>query len=132
MGQQQLLIIILGVIVVGVAIAIGIALFTDNSVSSTKDAMATDMMHLAAKAKHYFGRPTSMGGGGHSFTGIDMNKIVTPSFANNLNATYTISRQSSDSVVFRGVGKVTYSNGDSIILELSVTGRGPSNVVVLQ
>jgi Tfp pilus assembly protein PilE len=64
MGQQQLLLIILGVIIVGIAIAVGITMFRDNSVSSNRDAMSTDLLHLAAKARHYYKRPTSMGGGG--------------------------------------------------------------------
>ena len=70
MGQQQLLLIILGVIIVGLAIAVGITMFRDNAVSSNRDAMANDLIHIAAKAKHYYRRPSSMGGGGHSFVGL--------------------------------------------------------------
>ncbi len=63
MGQQQLLLIILGVIIVGLAIAVGITMFRDNAVSTNRDAIANDLMHLAAKARHFYKRPTSMGGG---------------------------------------------------------------------
>ena len=69
MGQQQLLLIILGVIIVGLAIAVGITMFRDNAVSTNRDAIANDLMHLAAKARHFYKRPTSLGGGGHNFTG---------------------------------------------------------------
>jgi hypothetical protein len=35
MGQQQLLLIVLGVIVVGIAIAVGISLFNANAINQT-------------------------------------------------------------------------------------------------
>jgi hypothetical protein len=41
MGQQQLLLIILGVIVVGIAVAVGITMFQDNAVSANRDAVVT-------------------------------------------------------------------------------------------
>lgn len=131
MGQQQLLLIILGVIIVGIAVGVGITMFQDNSVSANRDAMTTDMMHLAAKARHYYGRPRSMGGGSHSFEGITMDKLVIPSFQSNANGIYSIVYQTSDSVTFRGVGKVLKPNGDSTIIELTVTPAGPRNIVIV-
>ena len=50
MGQQQLLLIILGVIIVGIAIAVGIAMFSSGSVQANKDAIINDMNNLAANA----------------------------------------------------------------------------------
>ena len=131
MGQQQLLLIILGVIVVGIAVAVGITLFSDNSVSSDRDAMGTDMLHLAAKARHYYGRPTSMGGGGHSFSGLTMARMVTSNFSNNANGRYEIISVASDSVVFLGTGKVVYPNGDSLYLQLAVYPNGPGPLTKL-
>jgi hypothetical protein len=129
MGQQQLLLIILGVIVVGIAVAIGITLFQDNAESLNRDAMSTDMMHLAAKARHYYGRPTSMGGGSHEFTGLTIDKIVTSSFANNANGTYSVYSVDATSVTFQGVGRVLKSNGDSIIVRLTVTPSGAGSII---
>ena len=37
MGQQQLLLIVLGVIVVGIAVVVGTKLFNANAVSSNRD-----------------------------------------------------------------------------------------------
>lgn len=131
MGQQQLLLIILGVIIVGIAVAIGITLFGDNSVSADKDAMTTDMLHLASKARHYYGRPTSMGGGGHSFTNLTMDKMVTSNFQNNANGYYELLSVASDSVVFQGTGKVVTPGGDSIKIQLSVYPNGPGPIVTI-
>jgi len=136
MGQQQLLLIILGVIIVGIAVAVGITLFQDNAVSSNKDAMTNDMMHLAAKARHFYSRPTSMGGGGHSFTGLTadaagMLKLVTAQFSNNSNGTYTIKTAGDNaSVVFQGIGKTAMTDGSYPTIEVTVTPKGQTISIV--
>jgi len=72
MGQQQLLLIILGVIIVGIAIAVGLQLFQSGSVGANQDAMINDIMNIAAHAQQYMIRPGSMGGGGGAFTGYTL------------------------------------------------------------
>ena len=62
MGQQQLLLIILGVIVVGIAVAVGITMFQDNAISANRDAVTNDLVNLAARAQQYYRRPTALGG----------------------------------------------------------------------
>lgn len=68
MGQQQLLLIVLGVIVVGIAVVVGINLFNANAVSSNRDGVVSDLNNLGAMAQQYYKKPTSMGGGGNAFT----------------------------------------------------------------
>jgi len=68
MGQQQLLLIILGVIIVGIAIAVGLSLFSAQSVQSNRDAIINDLNNLAAQAYQFRIRPTSMGGGQGNYT----------------------------------------------------------------
>jgi hypothetical protein len=85
MGQQQLLLIILGVIIVGIAIAVGLSLFSANSVQANKDAIINDINNIAANAYQYRIRTTSMGGGNNSYDGYNLpNKL-----SSNSNATYT-------------------------------------------
>jgi Tfp pilus assembly protein PilE len=131
MGQQQLLLIILGVIIVGIAVGVAISLFSDNSASSNRDAMATDLVHLAAKARHFYGRPTSMGGGGRSFANVTIDKLATDKFIDNANGKYSITYVDADSVVLLGVGKVLKPNGDSIRVSLTVLAKGPREIVEL-
>jgi hypothetical protein len=69
MGQQQLLLIVLGVIVVGIAVVVGINLFTANAVSSNRDGVVADLNNLGAMAQQHYRKPTAMGGGGYTFTG---------------------------------------------------------------
>lgn len=133
MGQQQLLLIILGVIIVGIAVAVALALFSDNAVSANRNAMTTDLMHLAAKARHYYGRPTSMGGGGKSFAGLTIEKLVTDKFIANANGRYyVVGTPNADSAVFRGTGNVVQTNGDSIIIEITVLPSGPRDIINIQ
>jgi hypothetical protein len=91
-GQQQLLLIILGVIIVGVAIAVGIALFSDQSISSNRDAIESDLMNLGADCYQFRIRPTIMGGGGGTYVGYTIAATGEWGTANP-NATYSITRQ---------------------------------------
>ena len=70
MGQQQLLLIILGVIIVGIAIAVGLSLFSAQSIQSNRDAIINDLNNLAAQAYQYRIRPSSMGGGQGKYDGF--------------------------------------------------------------
>lgn len=95
MGQQQLLLIILGVIIVGIAIAVGLSLFSAQSIQSNKDAIINDLNNIAAQAYQFRIRPASMAGGNGSYSGFAIpNKMAT-----NANATYT-STATADNVTF--------------------------------
>ena len=85
MGQQQLLLIVLGVIIVGIAVVVGINVFTAQSEESTKDAIISDCTTLGAMAQQYFRKPTAMGGGGNTFTGW----TIPASLATTANGTYS-------------------------------------------
>ena len=85
MGQQQLLLIVLGVIIVGIAIAVGISMFKSNAQSSNRDQVINDLNNLAAKAQQYYRKPTAMAGGGQSFVGFWLAPVDT----GNANGSYT-------------------------------------------
>ncbi|NIS38712.1 hypothetical protein GWN26_11755, partial [Candidatus Saccharibacteria bacterium] len=51
MGQQQLLLIVLSVIIVGVAIAVGVNMFQSSAVDANRQAMITDLVNYSAKAQ---------------------------------------------------------------------------------
>ncbi|MGE5679672.1 MAG: hypothetical protein ACM34K_02215 [Bacillota bacterium] len=68
MGQQQLLLIVLGVIVVAVAVVAGIGLFTANAEEAVKDELVNQCVAIGAHAQQYYKKPLAMGGGGLAFT----------------------------------------------------------------
>ena len=119
MGQQQLLLLILGLIVVGLAIATAIVMFKDNGVAANRDAVTNDLVHLAASAQHYFRRPTTLGGGQGTFAGLtaDVNglkKLTSLPNGANANGVYSISTAgSATTVVLQGLGVETGSDGSS-------------------
>jgi hypothetical protein len=88
MGQQQLLLIILGVIIVGIAIAVGISMFSSGSVQANRDGIVNDLNNLAANAYQFKIRPTTMGGGGGTYTGGSGYTIPTK-LVTNENGSYT-------------------------------------------
>jgi hypothetical protein len=109
MGQQQLLLIILGVIVVGIAVVVGITMFQDNAISANRDAVTNDLVNLAARAQQFYRRPTSLGGGQNSFDdlGTDMSKLVNGASGatwTNPNGTYTLESAAGDQAVISGEG----------------------------
>ncbi len=69
MGQQQLLLIVIGVIIVGIAIVVGIQLASTSAQSANRDAVIADLNNIGAYAQQYYRKPSTMGGGGNSFTG---------------------------------------------------------------
>jgi len=69
MGQQQLLLIVLGVIIVGIAVVVGINLFNANATNANRDGVISDLNNLGAMAQQFYKKPTSMGGGGNAFDG---------------------------------------------------------------
>lgn len=98
MGQQQLLLIILGVIIVGIAIAVGLQLFQSGSVGANQDAIINDIMNIAAHAQQYMIRPTSMGGGGGAFTGY----TLPTRLAGTGNGDYVVTSATADGVTIQG------------------------------
>jgi hypothetical protein len=120
MGQQQLLLIVLGVIVVGIAIAVGISLFNANAINANRDAVVSDLNNLGALAISYYKKPVSMGGGGQTFTGWE----IPIHMADNPNGAYTASDLTADGVTITGIG--TEQVADDVYVEMvaSVTKAG--------
>ena len=100
MGQQQLLLITLGVIIVGIAITTGIAYFKQKSVDSNRDGVIIDLNTLANDAGAYYKKPKSMGGGGSSYIGFS----ISPLLDTTGNGHYYILSSSGSKISIRGVG----------------------------
>ena len=110
MGQQQLLLIILGVIVVGIAIAVGISQFSAHSTQANKDGVTSSLVNVAANAYQFRIRPTTMGGGGGAYNGGTSPGYVIPSrMASDDNGTYTVNSVAAATIVFQGVSSLNAS-----------------------
>ncbi len=123
MGQQQLLLIILGVIIVGIAIAVGITMFSAGSVQSNKDAIINDLNNLAANAYQHRIRPASMGGGGGAYDASLGGQAYTipTKLLTNENASYVATVGGPDAITFVATS-VTYA-GNTVTADLDATGK---------
>ena len=68
MGQQQLMLVILVVIVVGVATIVAMNVLSSGATQSNKDAIRQDLLDAALSGQSIYGKPIMMGGAGQSFT----------------------------------------------------------------
>ena len=69
MGQQQLLLLVVGLIIVAVAVVVGINQFTEAAESGAVDNMIAAQQNVAGSALRYYMKPESFGGGGGTFDG---------------------------------------------------------------
>lgn len=51
MVQQQLLLLVLGIVIVGLAVVVGIQAFDDSAAQAEADALTMDAMQIATAAK---------------------------------------------------------------------------------
>jgi Tfp pilus assembly protein PilE len=127
MGQQQLLLIILGVIVVGIAVAVGITMFSDSAISANRDALTNDLVNLASRAQQYYRRPVALGGGGYTFSGLTADATGLSRLTNkpsNGNGTYSITvagsgTGTSASLTIKGIGN-ELNNGTAVQVQAKV------------
>ena len=72
MGQQQLLLIVLGAIVVSIASYTGVRIFETYNQEQNRDRIRTELMYLYVLASEHKLKPTSLGGGGGSYNGFTL------------------------------------------------------------
>ena len=142
MGQQQLLLVILVTIIVGIATVVAINTFSSAADSANVDAARQDGLSIAAASQQYYMKPTALGGGGQSFNNIDFADIsgvpvertstVTQAF--NENGSYNITSSSASSFTLDVIPSSCYSgnafsascDSDSDISKLTATVRADS------
>ena len=128
MGQQQLLLLVLGIVIVGLAVVVGIQAFADNQKKANVDALTLTSMRIASEAQAWLRTPTSFGGGMPT-TG------VRPSSFNGLTLTlaglgYPVDGSDNYSDL-HGTYSGTVSSTDFVITASSAatSGGGDNNVV---
>ncbi|NUN09577.1 MAG: hypothetical protein HUU54_10420 [Ignavibacteriaceae bacterium] len=128
MGQQQLLLLVLGVIVAGTAIVVGITLFQAYTVSANRDALIADLDHLAFRAMEYYRKPAQIGGGGNSFVGFSIPMVL----ASNPNGNFSITAAGTvSSITFRATGNEIGNNGTSPVTVQAVVTNSSVNITII-
>ncbi|RJP81058.1 MAG: hypothetical protein C4524_02585 [Candidatus Zixiibacteriota bacterium] len=108
MGQQQLLLLVLSVIIVGIAIVVGITMFNDQSASANLDAVCNDLTNLASRAQQYAIRPEAMGGGGGDFDNLTIQHLTSD--PTNGNGTFALLSAGGNLASIQGTGTLDGDN----------------------
>jgi len=98
MGQQQLILIVIGIVIIGIGIAIANQLFDKNTENSYKNNIAYELVNLGTIAQQYYDKPLEMGGGNKSFIGWE----IPGKLAYTPNASYTIFKLDKEILVMIG------------------------------
>jgi hypothetical protein len=118
MGSQQMLLIIVGVLMVGLMIAIGITMFGDNASASNRDAIANDLAAHASRAQVFQKRPRCIGGGGGSFQGFRISNGSTT----NQNGSFAVSSSTSSAITIEGIGhELGYDHSNPVKVAITVS-----------
>ena len=118
MGQQQLLLIVLGTIIVGVAVVVGINMFTTGAINAERDALIQDVNNIASSAAAYWRKPAALGGGARDFTGI-ADVTVFGADSTNANGTFAMTVTNSSEIVVTATG-----SNEGVIIVATMTQQG--------
>lgn len=77
MGTQQILLIVLSVIIVGVAIAVGITMFRNQAVNSNAQQLAAEATNIRNEIVQWFKTPSDQGGAGRTVTTANIQVLYT-------------------------------------------------------
>ncbi|MGB3542027.1 hypothetical protein [Rubrivirga sp.] len=78
MGQQQLLLLVLAIVIVGLAVVVGVSAFAENEQKAEFDRYTEMGVALSGDIIAFYQKPSAMGGAGQdaaAFAGLDMGAL---------------------------------------------------------
>lgn len=127
MGQQQLLLLVIGTIIVGIAIFIAINLATIYYRDSNRDGLIHDIHSIASFAKEHYHRPAALGGGSYSYN----NFTIPSSLANTPNGSFMNMSTDPRSLLIIGIGKEIGNDGVNKVKVSATITPDSINVVII-
>jgi hypothetical protein len=110
MGSQQLLMIVIGVIVVGLVIYSGIDIAANYYQNANRDQLISSLHTIGLMAQQYYKKPFEQGGGGGTYTGWSMPKQFEKTESGEINASVE-----GDRVNFEATGTETGMNEKTVV-----------------
>ncbi len=131
MGTQQILLIILSVIIVGIAVVVGLTMFNSQAKNANQQACIAEMTGFSASAAAYWRTPASQGGAGHGSSNWNASRVIsyigypnsTSSRITTENGRYTFS-VSNNTLTIRAVG--TEPNVDPVLTKNMANNSQPT------
>jgi Tfp pilus assembly protein PilE len=138
MGTQQILLIVLSVIIVGVAVAVGIQMFNTQAMNSNRQAVVGDLQTLGAQVMQYYRTPSSQGGAGSSIGTGDASDVATfigwsGTVDTTDTGTFTLTTPAANTVRIVGVGTETGNDGSANVqatLTVTCTSSSPLSTTI--
>lgn len=82
MGQQQLLLLVLGIVIVGIAVVAGIQAFSEGKQKAQQDAAVSDAMRIISDTQAWKLKPQAFGGGDNGnavdFSAVNLKALGYP------------------------------------------------------
>ena len=103
MGQQQLLLVLMATMIVGIGIVLGLTMYQENALEANQDELRDALLTVAARAQGWYRRPAMLGGGSRSFAQISWTKIHFDS--ETTSGIFTMSNKQQESFRVTGVSK---------------------------
>ena len=145
MGQQQLLLLVLGIVIVGLAVVVGIEAFNENKSNSTVDAMVNDIVRIGSDFQAWSLKPQAFGGpaDGEGFTNVSLQQVGYPTSVFDgsdvyvtTTGTYGIFRAgetSADCVIVLGYSNNAISEGtvdmdNAAVVAVRISGADPEDI----
>jgi hypothetical protein len=125
LGQQQLLLIALGIIIVAIAIVVGLNLFQANAIEAKRNNIINESVNLAAMAQQYYMKPVAYGGGGRSFTGWVIPSELKTTANGNFKAV-----ANDENVVITATGNEVVTGNDSVKVQITVLPKSFQTVII--
>lgn len=97
MGQQQILLLLLVTVIVGIATVIAINSMEKGYENSNRENITQELLNATSRAQMYYRKNSALGGGGNSFNGITMNILQIDT--SGTMGTFTLSEVNAESVV---------------------------------
>ena len=135
MGQQQLLLLVLGIVIVGLAVVVGIQAFGENQKKANADALVNDGVRIASDIQAWILKPAAFGGGNGDFTGLEFGSLGYTKNTNgadadaygNLNGIYDMTVTAG--AIGTGQVVITGCNADSDnLITITVDGTTPNDI----
>lgn len=138
MGKQQLFLITLVTIIIGIATTVTIHSFSRDNETASLDAVRNDVAAIASLAHNYFTRPESLGGGENSFEKLSFDALSfsgtideqNPLISRNSNAVFHINDREQNHFVIRAYPAST--GGSRSVVESTEEGSGSFLVAIIQ
>jgi len=120
MGQQQMLLLVLATIVVGISIRVGFRMVDSQNMQQNRDQLINQTQYIYAYAEQYATKSRGQAGGSGTYTNFTLPKNMTQSAAGTFIA--TVSGTSDLTII--GTGNVKGNNGTSpVSVTCTITKR---------